>query len=64
MAEIKIERKKKPIWPWLLLLLIVALLVWAIVELLNDDNEVTVEEAAVPGVVIPADAAHQEFYYA
>ncbi|MEJ8800739.1 hypothetical protein [Pontibacter sp. H249] len=40
MAEINIERKKKPIWPWILLLVIVALLIWAIYELLTDDNTV------------------------
>jgi hypothetical protein len=32
MTEIKIERKKKPVWPWLLLLVIVALLGWVIYE--------------------------------
>lgn len=32
MAEINIERKKKPVWPWLLLLVIVALLGWVIYE--------------------------------
>lgn len=32
MAEINIERKKKPVWPWILLLVIVALLGWAIYE--------------------------------
>ncbi|MBD1396464.1 hypothetical protein H9Q13_04750 [Pontibacter sp. JH31] len=32
MAEINIERKKKPVWPWLLLLVIVALLGWVVYE--------------------------------
>jgi hypothetical protein len=38
MTEIKIERKKKPVWPWILLLIIVALLGWAIYEFAIRDN--------------------------
>ena len=33
MAELRVERKRPHIWRWIVLLLLVALLVWAIVEL-------------------------------
>lgn len=37
MAEINIERKK-PIWPWILAALAVALLIWGLVEMLGRDG--------------------------
>ncbi len=52
MAEINIERKKKPVWPWLLLILILALLGWAIYELVIEDD--TVDNTIETGYVIPA----------
>lgn len=36
MAEIKVERKKVGIWPWIIGLLVVALLVWLLVGLFDD----------------------------
>lgn len=36
MAEINIERKKKPIWPWILLLVLVALIGWVVYEYMTD----------------------------
>lgn len=51
MAEINIERKKRPVWPWILLLIILALLAWAIYEMTNDRDEYETEET---GMVIPA----------
>jgi hypothetical protein len=40
MAEIRVERKRTRIWPWILGLLVAALLVWAVTEALdNDRNE-------------------------
>ena len=38
MVEIKIEKKKRPVWPWILLLVILALIGWAIYEYMNDRN--------------------------
>lgn len=52
MAEINIERKKRPVWPWLLLILILALLGWAIYELATEDD--TVDDDAEIGYVLPA----------
>ena len=51
MAEINIERKKKPVWPWLLLIVILALLGWAIYELVTEDDVET--EVVEVGFVIP-----------
>ncbi|WP_242929140.1 hypothetical protein [Pontibacter vulgaris] len=53
MAEINIERKKKPVWPWILLILILALLGWAIYELTNDRNEVEADDAPTTGIILP-----------
>ena len=64
MAEINIERKKRSVWPWILLLAILALLAWAIYELTNDRNDVDVEEVPATGMVIPASPAKTITYYA
>ncbi|OKL40455.1 hypothetical protein [Pontibacter flavimaris] len=56
MAEINIEKKKKSMWPWLILLLvIIALIVWALYEMTNEPDEVEYQEAPATGMVIPAD---------
>ena len=52
MAEINIERKKKSVWPWLLLILILVLLGWAIYELVTEDNMET--EVVEVGYILPA----------
>jgi hypothetical protein len=54
MAEINIERKKKPVWLWLLLVLIIALIVWAIYTFTNAPDETDADEAPATGLVIPA----------
>ncbi len=36
MAELHVEKKKRSIWPWLLLLLIIAVAVWAVVTFAGD----------------------------
>lgn len=53
MEEINIERKKKPVWPWILVLVIVGLLIWAIIDMTNDDADVELDETAT-GMVLPA----------
>ena len=54
MAEINIERKKKPMWPWLLLLLvIIALIGWALYEMTNEPTETEYDEAPATGMVSP-----------
>lgn len=40
MAEIRVEPKKKtPIWPWIIGILILLGLIWLLVEAFSDDNE-------------------------
>lgn len=45
MAEIRIEKKKKPVWPWLLLVLILLLLGWAVYELFLKDGQIQAQAA-------------------
>ena len=53
MADIDVERKSgASIWPWIIGLIVLALLIWALMELLGDDDEVAVAPA-VPAVVTP-----------
>jgi hypothetical protein len=54
MAEIRIERKKKPVWPYLLLLLIIGLIAWALYEFTNEPDDVESEEMPATGLVVPA----------
>ncbi len=41
MAEINIEKKKKPVWPWILLVVILLLIGWAVYELVLKDGQTT-----------------------
>ncbi len=66
MAEIRIERKRGPsIWPWVIGLIVLALLIWAIAELVNTDRDnktmavadsagVPEANAAAPGAMAPS----------
>ncbi|MFD2515190.1 hypothetical protein ACFSRY_15055 [Pontibacter locisalis] len=63
MAEINIERKKKPVWPWVLLLLLVALLAWGLYVLTNEPEEIEVEEIPETGMVVPAEAPQPLYSY-
>lgn len=48
MAEIRVERKpKRNIWPWILGLLVAALLVWGLAETMDNDRADEVNEARV-----------------
>lgn len=54
MAEINIERKKKSMWPWVILLLvIIGLIAWAIYELVDEEERVEYEEVPATGMVVP-----------
>lgn len=46
MAEINIERKKS-IWPWIIAALVAALLIWALLEMLDRDDPVDPAAGAV-----------------
>lgn len=59
MADINVERKGPSIWPWIVGLLVLALLIWAIAEMVDrggDEREVAVEEVE-PQVSPPAVSA-------
>lgn len=45
MADINVERKQRSIMPWILGLLVLALLIWLLASMFNrDDDEVVVDE--------------------
>lgn len=44
MAEINIERKKTPVWRWLLILLLLALIAWAVYEFVLDGRTADVDD--------------------
>ena len=62
MAELRVERKRPSIWRWIVLLLIIALLVWAIVELFGvGDSTAPTNESPQPSVVAPLVGKTPEF---
>lgn len=51
MADINVERREGAnIWPWIIGLIVLGLLVWALAEAFGDDDEVAVEPAPVEAV--------------
>lgn len=54
MAEIHIE-KKKSIWPWVIGAIVVALAIWALLEMMDrDTRDAAVGDVAVPAATAPA----------
>jgi len=51
MAEINIERKKTPVWRWLLVLILLALIGWAIYEFAFDHEDDEFEDIPATGMV-------------
>jgi hypothetical protein len=48
MADINVERKQRSIWPWIVGLLVLALLIWLLASMFNDDDDaVVVDETTV-----------------
>ena len=64
MAEIKIERKKKPVWLWLLLLVIIALIAWGLYKFTDEPDAMEADEAPTTGQVIPAPPQALQSVYA
>ena len=40
MADINIDRKRTSVWPWILGLIVLALLIWALYELFDRKDDV------------------------
>lgn len=56
MADINVERKQRSIWPWILGLLVLALLIWLLASMFNrdDDETVVVDETTVEAPATPS----------
>jgi hypothetical protein len=48
MAEIRVEKKRNNLLPWIIGLVVLALLIWALIGLMDDDDD-TVEETTTVG---------------
>jgi len=46
VADINVERRNPSVWPWIIGLVVLALLIWAVAELLSGDGGV---EEGAPG---------------
>lgn len=55
MADINVERKQRSILPWILGLLVLALLIWLLASMFNgdDDETVVVEQTTVETPATP-----------
>lgn len=51
MAEIRVERKQRRIWPWVLGLLLLGVVIWAALEGYADGRRRAVDGTAEVGVV-------------
>jgi hypothetical protein len=56
MADINVERKQRSIWPWILGLLVLAVLIWLLASMFNrdDDETVVVDETTVEAPATPS----------
>lgn len=57
MAESRVEGRRVSVWPWIIGLLILALLVWALTELLSDNTEPVLPETVESAEVQPSEPA-------
>lgn len=46
MADINVEHKKKAVWPWIIAAIVAILVIWALIQLFDDDD--------AEGVIAPA----------
>ncbi len=44
MADINVERRERSIWPWILGLILLALLIWLLASMFDREEEVVVGE--------------------
>jgi hypothetical protein len=59
VAELRVERKRPHIWRWIVLLLLIALLVWAIVELFGGEDSTVIEDSPAGAMAAPSTPAQQ-----
>lgn len=62
MADINVERKSPSIWPWIVGLLVLALLIWAIAEMVQTEPEtapVAETEPMAPPAAVPQPTGSQ-----
>ncbi len=58
MADINVERKGTSIWPWIIGLIVLALLIWLLAGLFDNDDEIEpIAEAPIAAPVTPAPIA-------
>jgi hypothetical protein len=53
VAELRVVQKRPNIWPWIVLLVVTAILVWALVEYYGGENTEVIEERPVGALRIP-----------
>lgn len=59
MAELRVERKRPRVWRWIVLLLLIALLVWAIVELFGGEDSTVIEGSPAGAMIAPSAPSQQ-----
>lgn len=52
MADINVERKGPSIWPWIIGLIVLAVLIWLLTEMFDSDDEVETEPALEEPVMV------------
>lgn len=52
MADINIERRGPGVWPWIIGLLVLALLIWGLVEMFGNDGEPAVVDPLADTVIV------------
>jgi len=52
VADINVERKGPSIWPWIIGLIVLALLIWALVEMFGDRTQPVVADPRADTVVV------------
>jgi hypothetical protein len=56
VADINVERKGPSIWPWVIGLLVLALLIWALVELFGDRGDPMVTDPVADTLIVDTPA--------
>lgn len=47
MADINVERRSRSIWPWVIGLLVLAILAWLLLSMFSDDDRAVRDDPAV-----------------